>query len=104
MPYQIADDLGQISNAHEKDQSADASSDLVPSDQRFLFVGILMPGDECDRGTEVTVRDWYSGVSWCRIARRDARHDFKWNAFACQCFCFFTTASKNEWVAALQAG
>ena len=93
---QLACDLGEVRQSHEDDQRLGVS-DLIPVDR-----GDGVSGDKRDGRGMLAVGQRHAGV--CRDAERhgDAGDDFERDAGIGECLRFFTTASEQERIAALE--
>src|SRR5579875_3615102 len=65
--------------------------------------GILVPGHNCDRGREMTMRNRYPRVGGHGNGRTDSRHNLKRGTGLRQRQRLFTTTPKDERVAAFQS-
>ena len=100
---QVADNIGQVLHAHDKDKRGGASCKGRPVKGAFFLLRILMPGNYGDRGGKIPVRQRDASIGGSRNGRADARHFDK--AYAClqKLLGFFSAAAEDIRVAAFQA-
>ena len=94
--------VAQALDAHVEDERAGEAGERLPVERALLLLGVLVAGDEGDRGGVVAVGDRDAGVGAGRDAGRDPRHDLELDPGLAQRLALLAAAAEDERVAALQ--
>ncbi len=94
--------LGQPFDAHVEDEGAGEGGERLPVERRLGLLGILVAGDEGDRGGVVAVGDRDPGVGGRGDPGGDAGDDLELDPGLAQRFALLAAAAEDERVAALQ--